>query len=57
MTPSQAAKAAGLSSLKLVSEITGVSVQTLGNWHRDKPQLFRTVLIGCAAQQAADSIR
>jgi hypothetical protein len=47
MTPSQQAKAAGLKNLTQVSEITGVSLNTLTNWHRDKPDLFRIVLIGC----------
>lgn len=50
MTPSQQAKAAGLKSLAAVSDISGVSVQTLINWHRDKPKLFGLVLAGCAAE-------
>lgn len=49
MTPSQQAKALGLKSLTEVSELTGVSLQTLTNWHRDKPSLFRIVLLGCVA--------
>ena len=48
-TPSQQAKAAGLKSLTSVSDITGVSLQTLTNWHRDKPKLFAAVLAGCVA--------
>jgi hypothetical protein len=47
MTPSQQAKAEGLKSLSVVSELTGVSLQTLTNWHKDKPDLFRVVLAGC----------
>lgn len=47
MTPSQQAKAAGLKSLTQVMNITGVSLQTLTNWHRDKPKLFKVVLLGC----------
>jgi hypothetical protein len=50
MTPSQQAKAAGLKSLTQVKQITGVSLNTLINWHRDKPELFRIVLLGCAAE-------
>lgn len=46
-TPSECAKAAGLKSLTQVMELTGVSLQTLTNWHRDKPKLFKTVIIGC----------
>jgi predicted GIY-YIG superfamily endonuclease len=48
-TPAQQAKAAGLKSLSTVSELTGVSLQTLGNWHKNKPQLFQVVLMGCVA--------
>lgn len=47
MTPSQQAKSVGLKSLTQVSQITGVSLNTLTNWQRDKPDLFRIVLLGC----------
>jgi len=50
VTPSQQVKAAGLKSLSQVSEITGVSAQTLSNWVKDKPVLFEVVLLGCIAQ-------
>jgi hypothetical protein len=56
MTPSQQAKAAGLKSLKQVTEITGVSGNTLDNWHKHKPELFKTVLAGCMAAESALSI-
>lgn len=49
MTPAQQAKSVGLKSLTQVSEISGVSLQTLTNWHRDKPDLFRVVLLGVKA--------
>ena len=49
MTPSQQAKAAGLKNLLQVCELTGQSAQTLTNWHRDKPELFKIVLLGCVA--------
>ena len=49
MTPSQEAKSAGLKSLTTVSDITGVSLQTLTNWHKDKPKLFKAVVAGCVA--------
>lgn len=49
MTASQQAKAAGLKSLLQVQQLTGQSAQTLINWHRDKPELFRVVIAGCAA--------
>lgn len=51
-TPSARAKAAGLDSLKEVSIITGVHVNTLGDWCRHKPKLFRVVLTGCAQIKA-----
>lgn len=48
-TASDAAKAAGLKSLLEVSRMTGVSFQTLNNWHNNKPKLFAMVIAGCAA--------
>jgi len=53
MTPSQQAKAVGLKSLLQVSEITGVSIQTLSNWAKDKPKLFCAVLAGCVSIRSA----
>jgi len=47
MTAAQQAKAAGLKGLAEVVQITGVSYQTLGNWHKNKPELFKTVIYGC----------
>lgn len=49
MTPSKAAKAAGLKSLREVQDLTRQSAQTLTNWHKNKPELFRVVIAGCAA--------
>jgi hypothetical protein len=49
MTPSQQAKEAGLKNLLQVQQLTGQSAQTLTNWHRDKPELFKIVLLGCVA--------
>lgn len=49
MKPSEKVKSAGLSSLAEVSRMTGQSVQTLGNWYKDKPDLFDVVLSGCLA--------
>lgn len=46
MTPSEQCKAAGLNSLAQLSRISGVSVQTLINWHRNKPMLFAAVVDG-----------
>ena len=47
MTPAQQAKSVGLKSLTAVSEITGVSLNTLTNWHKHKPRLFAILLLGC----------
>lgn len=47
MTPSQQAKSVGLKSLTQVSEMTGTSLQTLTNWQKNKPELFKVVLAGC----------
>jgi hypothetical protein len=47
MTPAEQAKAEGLKSLSVVAEMTGQSLQTLGNWAKHKPELFRVVLTGC----------
>lgn len=49
MSPSRQAKKAGLKSLVEVSEITRQSCQTLGNWAKNKPELFRVILAGCKA--------
>ena len=48
LTPSQQAKEAGLKNLLQVQQLTGQSAQTLTNWHRGKPELFKIVLLGCA---------
>jgi len=58
MTPAQQAKAAGLKSLTQIVEFHGLkengqpllSLNTLTNWHRDKPELFKTTIIGTAYQ-------
>lgn len=51
-SPSEDAKAAGLKSLAEVSRLTGVSVQTLINWHESRPSLYRVILAGCAQIKA-----
>ena len=65
MTPSQQAKAAGLKNLTQVSKMLGVKpngkpstgLNTLENWHRDKPELFKIVLLGCKAELNAKQER
>lgn len=54
MTASQQAKAAGLKSLLQVQKLTKQSAQTLINWHRDKPELFRVVIAGCVSVAKAE---
>ena len=49
-TPAEQAKAEGLKSLTQVSEMTGQSLQTLSNWSKNKPELFKIVLLGCKAK-------
>jgi len=46
MTPSEQCKAAGLKSLAELSKISCVSIQTLINWHKNKPILFEMVTFG-----------
>lgn len=48
-TASRQAKDYGLNSLNEVSDLTGVSYQTLINWHNNKPYLFDIVVFGCVA--------
>ena len=42
----QLVKRHGLSSLRRLSELAGVSRNTLGNWYRNKPELFEVVILG-----------
>jgi hypothetical protein len=51
-TAAEAAKHAGFKTLKDVAEQAGVTVQTLNNWHNDRPDFFQIVLAGCAATKA-----
>lgn len=44
--PSEQCKEAGLYSLSELSRITGCSIQTLNNWHKNKPLLFKVVIAG-----------
>jgi len=52
MSPAQTAKAYGLKSLIQVSEISGVNMGTLHNWHREKEKLFHVVLMGCQSESS-----
>ena len=46
MSPSKQAKEVGFKSLSQVQKITGMSQQCLHNWSKNKPELFRVVLLG-----------
>lgn len=47
-TASELAKMQGMKSLKEVSEMIGKRPETLNNWHKYNPALFRAVIVGCA---------
>ena len=51
MTASQQAKSIGLKNLDRVTELTGVSKQTLINWYKNKRALFDVVLAGCKSKE------
>lgn len=48
MTASEDAKKAGLKSLQEAAAMVGKPANTLQNWYRDSPVLFRAVILGCA---------
>ena len=47
MTPRSEARAVGLDGMAEVMDSTGQSLQQLLDCHRDTPQLFRIILLGC----------
>ena len=51
MTPSQQCKDAGLKSLAELSRATKTSEQTLINWSRNKPELFKAAVAGVVANK------
>lgn len=55
MSPSDQCKTAGLKSLAELAKISGVSIQTLINWSRDKPHLFATVVAGAVVIKEANA--
>ncbi len=56
MKPSRICKDVGLKSLNELSELSGQSVQTLNGWHKNKPDLFKKVLVGSLMQKAMNVI-
>jgi len=57
MTPSEQCKAAGLASLSELSRISVVSIQTLRNWHKNKPVLFAVVVAGAVQIKLKENTR
>lgn len=57
MTAANQAKDLGLQGLKQVQDMTGVSKQTLINWHNNKPKLFDIVLKGCVAEVQKEQVK
>lgn len=55
--PSEQCKSAGLKGLADLSEISSVSPRTLINWHKDKPQLFATVLAGAVVLRKREGVK
>ncbi len=51
MTASQLAKKLGCKSLKEVSEVSGLPVNTLLRWHKEKPKGFKVVCLGVIASR------
>lgn len=48
MKPTETAKSLGCESLAQVSKVSKQSVQTLINWHKNKPELFGLICKGVA---------
>jgi len=57
MTASEQCKAAGLASLSELSRISEVSIQTLRNWHKNKPVLFAVVVAGAVKIKLKENTR
>lgn len=51
MKPSNLCKIYGLESLQELANITGQSVQTLNNWSKNKPELFKIIIFGSIAKK------
>ena len=46
ISASEAAKNLGAKSLEDIAKKTGKHVNTLQNWHKNKPYLFKSVIVG-----------
>lgn len=56
MFPSQACKEAGLKGLSELANLTNQSAQTLSNWYKHKPDLFRVLIAGALAMKMQENI-
>ena len=54
--PKYRAKELGCKSIGQVAEMSGVSLQTLGNWYKNKKPLFDCVCIGVATIAMRDEL-
>ena len=55
MKCSEQVKLEGLKSLRQFSEITGVPVTTLQDWHRNKKKLFKMLLDSASLEVRIDA--
>ena len=51
MKPSELVKITGLKNLNELAEISGESVQTLNNWHKNNPLRFELILKGAVIKK------
>ena len=56
-TASKYAKQAGLKSLAEAVRMTGRSADTLTRWHKDMPDLFKVVILGCLEVKRQGSLK
>ena len=56
-TASKYAKQAGLKSLAEAVRMTGRSADTLTRWHKDMPELFQVVILGCLEVKRQESLK
>ena len=56
-TASKYAKQAGLRSLAEAVRMTGRSADTLTRWHKDMPNLFRVVILGCLEVKKQEKLK
>lgn len=55
LTTAQLIRKAGIESIQLVCDSTGISRQTLDNWQKTRPKLFRIILLGVIADHHGEN--